>query len=390
MGKYKVYTLGCKLNYAESSSISRSLEGKNLERAQKGEVADVVVINSCAVTAQSEKKTRELIRRAVRENGGAEVIVTGCYAKLRSEEILSIEGVSAVQKTKELTAFSLGERTRSFLKVQDGCDYHCTYCTVWRARGESRNARIEEIVAQGERIAAAGVREIVLTGVNIGDFGRSTGNRLYELLVALERVEGISRYRISSIEPNLLTGEIIEFCAGSEKFMPHFHIPLQSGCDSVLRRMGRRYTSERFREKVEAVRASMPSAFIGVDVIVGFPGESDEDFEVTYSFLENLAPSFLHIFPYSVRPNTVAADMDGHVAEPKKKERVARLSELSDRLLSSFREKHLSQRELVLVEGRGSNGLLFGHTEHYLRVEFEGADALIGEMTFVDRADILG
>ncbi|MFI3287838.1 MAG: MiaB/RimO family radical SAM methylthiotransferase [Rikenellaceae bacterium] len=390
MGKYKVYTLGCKLNYAESSSISRSLEGKNLERAEKGEVADVVVINSCAVTAQSEKKTRELIRRAVRGNNGAEVIVTGCYAKLRSEEILSIEGVSAVQKTKELTAFSLGERTRSFLKVQDGCDYHCTYCTVWRARGESRNAPIEEIVAQGERIAAAGVREIVLTGVNIGDFGRSTGNRLYELLVALERIEGISRYRISSIEPNLLTDEIIEFCADSKKFMPHFHIPLQSGCDSVLRRMGRRYTSERFREKVEAVRALMPSAFIGVDVIVGFPGESDEDFEVTYSFLENLAPSFLHIFPYSVRPNTVAADMDDHVAEPKKKERVARLSELSDRLLVSFREKHLSEKELVLVEGRGSNGLLFGHTEHYLRVEFEGEDTLIGDMTFVSRADIIG
>lgn len=380
MGKYKIYTLGCKLNYAESSSISRSLEAKQLAKADKGEVADVVVINSCAVTAHSEKKTRELIRRAVRENSGAEVIVTGCYAKLRSEEILSIEGVSAVQKVKELTAFSLGERTRSFLKVQDGCDYHCTYCTVWRARGESRNAPIEDIVAQGEKIAAAGVREIVLTGVNIGDFGRSTGNNLYELLVELEKIEGISRYRISSIEPNLLTDEIIGFCAASPKFMPHFHIPLQSGCDSILRRMGRRYTTDRFREKVEAVRAVIPRAFIGIDVIVGFPGESDEDFEVTYSFLENLAPAFLHIFPYSVRPNTVAAEMDGQVAESKKKERVARLSELSDRLSAKFREEHLADDDLVLVEGRGSDGLLFGHTEHYIRVEFEGDDSTIGKI----------
>ncbi len=378
MGSYKIYTLGCKLNYAESSSIARSMEAKSLSKATKDERADIVVINSCAVTAQSEKKTRELIRRAVRENSGAEVIVTGCYAKLRGEEILSIEGVSAVQKVKELTAYSLGERTRSFLKVQDGCDYHCSYCTVWRARGESRNAPISDIIKQAESIAASGVQEIVITGVNTGDFGRSTGESFIELLRALEGVEGISRYRISSIEPNLLTQEIIEFCAASDKFMPHFHIPLQSGSDPILKKMGRRYTSADFAKKIEAVRAAIPDVFIGIDVIVGFPSESDELFGETLELLKTIRPSFLHVFPYSQRPNTVAARMEEQVSDGDKKERVKILTELSDSLLSEFTQSEDGKEHSVLVEGRDRNGLLFGHTENYIKVEFEGDDSLIG------------
>lgn len=383
MANYKIYTLGCKLNYAESSSIARSMEAKGLSRAVKEDCADVVVINSCAVTAQSEKKTRELIRRAVRENSGAEVIVTGCYAKLRSEEILSIEGVSAVQKVKELTAFSLGERTRSFLKVQDGCDYHCTYCTVWRARGESRNAPIEDVVAQAREIAEAGVKEIVLTGVNIGDFGRSTGDTLLDLLKELDRVEGIERYRISSIEPNLLTREILEFCAETPRFMPHFHIPLQSGTDAILRGMGRRYSTRMFSDKIALVREIIPDVFIGIDIIAGFPGETDELFDETCAFIESVEPSFLHIFPYSVRPNTVAAEMEGHVGDKVKKERVARLSNMCDTLLENFTKEQLVKQHTVLVEGRGgANNLLFGHTENYIKVEFEGSDSLIG--TIID------
>lgn len=378
MGSYKIYTLGCKLNYAESSSIARSMEAKQLQRAEKGDVADVVVINSCAVTAHSEKKTRELIRRAVRENKGAEVIVTGCYAKLRSEEILAIEGVSAVEKVKALTAFSLGERTRSFLKVQDGCDYHCTYCTVWRARGESRNAPIEDIVAQAKKIAEAGVQEIVLTGVNIGDFGRSTGNNLLELLVELEEVEGISRYRISSIEPNLLTDEVIKFCAKSKKFMPHFHIPLQSGSTEILRKMGRRYSAEDFERKIAAVRAEIKDVFIGIDIIAGFPNETDERFSESVELLKRVKPAFLHIFPYSARPNTVAARMEGQVAEGVKKERVKTLGDMCDSFLQEFTDSVSGKEHEILVEGRDRNGKLFGHTENYIRVEFDGDDSLIG------------
>ncbi len=380
MSYYKIYTLGCKLNYAESSSIARSMENRGIAKAEADQSADIVVINSCAVTAQSEKKTRELIRRVARENSGAELIVTGCYAKLRGEEILSIEGVTGVQPLKELTAYSIGERTRSFLKVQDGCNYHCTFCTVWRARGESRNAPIEEIVAQAEKIAEVGVQEIVLTGVNIGDFGRSTGDNFIDLLRALDRVEGINRYRISSIEPNLLSAEILDFCVDSKKFMPHFHIPLQSGSNDILKKMGRRYRTEDFEAKIDTIRAKMPNAFIGLDVIVGFPGESDELFECTVKFLERVKPSFLHIFPYSQRPNTIAAEMDGQVDPSVKKARVKRLGELSDRFLGDFTVKQLQQTQLVLVEGRGRDGKLFGHTENYIKVSIEEqcSDDLIG------------
>lgn len=377
MKRYKIHTLGCKLNYAESSTLGRQFEEQGYIRAMRGESADLVVINSCAVTGESERKARELIRRAVRENQGAELVVTGCYAKLREAEIMTIQGVSRVESVKSLRSYSSGERTRSFLKVQDGCDYHCSYCTVWRARGESRSAPIKDVVGDAREIARKGVREIVLTGVNIGDFGRKTGETFIDLLVALDKVEGIERYRISSIEPNLLTDDIIAFCATSDKFMPHFHIPLQSGCDSILKRMGRRYTSEFFAAKVAAVRQQIPDLFIGVDVIVGFPGETDEDFQQTYHFLESISPSFLHVFPYSKRPNTTAAGFEDQVDPKTKKERVARLQALSDRFLSDFTRSQSGKRQTVLVEGRGKNGNLFGHTQNYIRVEVDGGDELI-------------
>ncbi len=357
------------------------MEEGGMCRAQRGEIANKVVVNSCAVTAQSEKKTRELIRRVVRENPNAEVVVTGCYAKLREPEILNIKGVTAVQTTKAITAWSYGERTRSFLKVQDGCNYHCTYCTVWRARGISRNAPIAEVVEQAEQIASRGVKEIVLTGVNTGDFGRSTGESFLELLYALEAVDGIERYRISSIEPNLLTQEIIEFCASSQKFMPHFHLPLQSGSNRILGGMGRRYNAQMFIDKVDAVRALIPDVFIGVDVIVGFPSESEQDFSDTVEVLKRVGATFLHVFPYSQRPDTLAAEMVEQIAEPIKKERVATLSKLSEELLRDFTERELSKPQEVLVEGRARSGKLFGHTANYIRVELdEGDDSLIGEV----------
>lgn len=377
MKRYKIHTLGCKLNYAESSTLGRRFEEQGYIRAMRGEVADLVVINSCAVTGESERKARELIRRAVRENEGAELVVTGCYAKLREAEIMAIRGVSRVESVKSLRSYSSGERTRSFLKVQDGCDYHCSYCTVWRARGESRSAPIEDVVGDAREIARKGVCEIVLTGVNIGDFGRKTGETFLDLLVALDQVEGIERYRISSIEPNLLTDDIIAFCATSAKFMPHFHIPLQSGCDSILKRMRRRYTSEFFASKVSAVRQQIPDVFIGVDVIVGFPGETDGDFQQTYRFLESISPSFLHVFPYSKRPNTTAAQFEGQVDPKIKKERVTRLQALSDRFLSDFTEAQKGKRQSILIEGRAKNGKLFGHTQNYIRVEMDGGDELI-------------
>lgn len=384
MKRYKIYTLGCKLNYAESSTIARGIEQSGFTKASKGETADLVVINSCAVTGESERKARELIRRTVRENVGAEVVVTGCYAKLREQQILQIEGVTRVETTKSLASYSSGERTRSFLKVQDGCDYHCTYCTVWRARGESRNAPIEQVVSQAREVAAKGVREIVLTGVNIGDFGRSTGENLEALLIDLAQIEGVERYRISSIEPNLLTNEILTFCAANEKFMPHYHIPLQSGCDRVLKQMGRRYTTDFFASKIAEVRSIHGSdVFIGVDVIVGFPGESDEEFLQTVSFIEQIKPAFLHIFPYSARPDTAAAKFDGQVDAQTKKKRVKILRELCDRLLSDFTESQQGGAHKILIEGRAKNGMLFGHTENYLRMETEGGDELIN--TIVER-----
>lgn len=397
---YKIYTLGCKLNYAESSTIARRLEIAGFTQAARGAAAGVVIINSCSVTAQADHKARELIRRAVRENPAARVAVTGCYAKLKAGEIAEINGVSVVEADKSkllaliigetgtsatgaeqsfFASYSTGERVRSFLKIQDGCNYHCTYCTVWKARGESRNAPAADIVNSAREIAAAGVKEIVLTGVNIGDFGKSTGETFLDLLTALDCIEGIERYRISSIEPNLLTEPIIAFCAASSKFMPHFHIPLQSGSDNILKRMGRRYTSADFAAKIAAIRTLIPDVFIGVDVIVGFPNESDADFEATYNLLANLEPSYLHIFPYSPRANTTAAGMEGQIAPSVKKARAARLEQLNKDLQAQFYKRERVKPHKILVEGRDKkSGRLFGHSANFLRLEFHGHDSLIG------------
>ena len=322
------HTLGCKLNFSESSTLAREFERGGFVRVAPDAEADICVINSCSVTEHADKKCRNLIRKLHRRNPGAIIAVTGCYAQLKPQEIAAIEGVDIVLSnndkgmlykrvvelsgkgraqiyscdTESLTsffaAFSSGDRTRAFLKVQDGCDYKCAYCTIHYARGGSRNMPIADLVAEARQIAAAGQKEIVITGINTGDFGRTTGERFIDLLRALNEVEGIERYRISSIEPNLLTDEIIAFCAASPKFQHHFHIPLQSGSDKILGLMRRRYTTARFADRIAAVRALMSDAFIGIDVIVGFPGETEEDFRTTYDFLEELKPAFLHIFPF--------------------------------------------------------------------------------------------
>ena len=322
------HTLGCKLNFSESSTLAREFEQGGFVRVGANEAADICVINSCSVTEHADKKCRNIIRKLHRRNPDAIIAVTGCYAQLKPNEIASIEGVDIVlgnnykgdlfQRVVELgnrsqakvfscdcedisrffAAFSSGDRTRSFLKVQDGCDYKCAYCTIHYARGSSRNQPIAELVAEAEKVAASGLREIVITGVNTGDFGRTTGEKFIDLLQALDKVEGIDRYRISSIEPNLITDEIIEFCARSPKFQHHFHIPLQSGSTRILGLMRRRYTAEKFADRIEKIRSLMPDAFIGIDVITGFPGETEDDFCQTYDLLSGLRPSFLHIFPF--------------------------------------------------------------------------------------------
>lgn len=395
--KVSFHTLGCKLNFSETSTLARRFGEEGYVRTRDVADADICVINTCAVTEHAEKKCRNLIRRIHREAPQAIIAVTGCYAQLRPEEIAAIEGVDIVIgnrdkgelfdrvaalagkgrahiyscNTEELTtffaAFSSGDRTRSFLKVQDGCDYKCAYCTIHYARGKSRNMPIADIVREAERIAAGGQKEIVLTGTNTGDFGKTTSESFADLLRALDRVEGIERYRISSIEPNLLTDEAIDICAASRKFQPHFHIPLQSGSDRILALMRRRYTAATFRNRIDAIRRRMPDAFIGVDVIVGFPGESEENFMETYSLLESLAPAYLHIFPFSERPGTPAAEMQDKVADYVKTERAERLDELCRRLHGAFYEAHTGTDSTVLFEGRGSGNMMYGYTGNYIR-----------------------
>ena len=365
---------------------------------EPSEPTDVAVINSCSVTEHADKKCRNIIRKLHRRNPNAIIAVTGCYAQLKPNDIAAIEGVDLVlsnndkgdlfRRVEELKqrgeaevyscsvedikrffpAYSSADRTRSFLKVQDGCDYKCAYCTIHYARGSSRNIPIADIVAEAEEIAALGQREIVITGINTGDFGRTTGEKFIDLLKALDRVEGIDRYRISSIEPNLITDEIIEFCAQSPKFVPHFHIPLQSGSTRILGLMRRRYTAEKYRERIAKIRELMPDAFLGVDVIVGFPGESEEDFLETYNLLEEVGASFLHIFPFSERAGTPAVTMPNKVQSRVSTERVARLEELSAKLHKSFSEKFLGQEREVLFESTDRSGRMYGYTDNYLRV----------------------
>ena len=392
------HTLGCKLNYSESSTLAREFERGGYLRVEPSEPTDVAVINSCSVTEHADKKCRNIIRKIHRRNPNAIIAVTGCYAQLKPNDIAAIEGVDLVlsnndkgdlfRRVEELKqrgeaevyscsveeikrffpAYSSADRTRSFLKVQDGCDYKCAYCTIHYARGSSRNIPIADIVTEAEEIAALGQREIVITGINTGDFGRTTGERFIDLLKALDRVDGIDRYRISSIEPNLITDEIIEFCASSPKFVPHFHIPLQSGSTRILGLMRRRYTAEKYRERITKIRELMPDAFLGVDVIVGFPGESEEDFMETYNLLEDVGASFLHIFPFSERAGTPAVTMPNKVQSRISTERVARLEELSSKLHKSFSERFLGEVREVLFESTDRSGKMYGYTDNYLRV----------------------
>ena len=392
------HTLGCKLNFSESSTLARQFERGGYRRVEPSEATDVAVINSCSVTEHADKKCRNIIRKIHRRNPNAIIAVTGCYAQLKPNEIAAIDGVDIVlsnnhkgdlyqrvvelqergkaevyscsveELTRFFAAYSSADRTRSFLKVQDGCDYKCAYCTIHYARGASRNIPIADIVSEAEEIAAAGQREIVITGVNTGDFGRTTGEKFIDLLKALDRVEGIDRYRISSIEPNLITDEIIEFCAASPRFQPHFHIPLQSGSTRILGLMRRRYTAERYRDRIAKIRSLMPDAFIGIDVIVGFPGEGEEEFMETYRLLEEVGASFLHIFPFSERPGTPAVTMPNKVQSSISTERVARLEELCRRLHKDFATKFLGTEREVLFESTDRNGLMYGYTDNYLRV----------------------
>lgn len=392
------HTLGCKLNFSESSTLAREFERGGYRRVEASEPTDVAVINSCSVTEHADKKCRNIIRKIHRRNPNAIIAVTGCYAQLKPEAIAEIEGVDIVLSnndkgdlfrrvdelkergkaevyscsvenlTRFFAAYSSGDRTRSFLKVQDGCDYKCAYCTIHYARGSSRNIPIADIIEEAKEIAAAGQKEIVITGVNTGDFGRTTGERFIDLLRELDKVEGIERYRISSIEPNLITDEIIEFCAASKKFVPHFHIPLQSGSTRILGLMRRRYTAERYRERIAKIRELMPDSFLGVDVIVGFPGEGEQEFMETYHLLEEVGASFLHIFPFSERPGTPAVSMPNKVQSRISTERVERLEELSAKLNRRFAERFLGETREVLFESTNHNGIMYGYTDNYLRV----------------------
>ena len=404
--KAAYFTLGCKLNFSETSTFGKMLQDLGVTTAQKGDKADICLINTCSVTEVADKKCRQAIHRLVRENPGAFVVVTGCYAQLEADEVAKIDGVSLVlgsnekanlvqflsdawagkatakafhEKTKDIKSFapscSRGNRTRYFLKVQDGCDYFCTYCTIPYARGFSRNPTIASLVAQAEEAAREGGKEIVLTGVNIGDFGKTTGEKFIDLVKALDGVEAISRYRISSLEPDLATDELIEYCAKSRAFMPHFHIPLQSGSNTVLKLMHRHYDRELFADKIHKIKELMPDAFIGVDVMVGCRGETPECFEETYEFLDSLDVTQLHVFPYSERPGTSALSIPYVVSEKDKKLRVKRLLELSDKKTVSFYERHIGQEAEVLFEKATRGRAMHGFTKNYIRVELSPKDA---------------
>ena len=398
------HTLGCKLNYSETSTLSRLLENDGFEKKEFTEKADVYVINTCSVTDNADKECRMLVRRIQRKAPESLVVVTGCYAQLQPEQIASIKGVdlvlgaaekfNIVQHVKELTktdsakicscditdvsgfnsSFSISDRTRTFLKVQDGCDYNCSFCTIPMARGKSRSNTIENAVENAQQLAAKGVKEIVLTGVNLGDFGKGPeGNKLstetfFDLVKALEEVEGIQRYRISSIEPNLLTNEIIGHVANSDKFMPHFHIPLQSGSNTILSAMRRRYKRELYSDRVSLIKSLMPHCSIGVDVIVGFPGETDAYFNETFEFLHNLDVSYLHVFTYSERPNTLAAEMKEIVPINIRHERNKKLRNLSFMKLNEHTRRHIGNSRKVLFEGKDKNGMMHGYTDNYIQI----------------------
>ena len=418
------HTLGCKLNYSETSTIVRQFEGAGYARVKFEEGADIYVINTCSVTDFADRKCRKIVRQALHHAPDAFIVVTGCYAQLKPKEISEIAGVDLVLgaaekfrildyvddlskasskgmiragETKELNsftnAFSFGDRTRSFLKIQDGCDYKCSFCTIPRARGKSRSDTLENVIANAQKIAEMGVKEIVLTGVNIGDFGNGTaiieGKKpkkealFIDLIRALDQVAGIERFRISSIEPNLLTDEIIEFVAQSKRFVPHFHIPLQSGNNKQLKQMRRRYKRELYAERVAKIKGLMPHCCIGVDIIVGFPGETKEDFLESYRFISDLDVSYLHVFTYSERPNTLANEMDGVVPIGIRRERNEMLRILSEKKKRNFYEQFIGQEREVLFEAHKNKNLMSGFTDNYLKVELPCDSSKINKLASV-------
>ncbi len=392
------HTLGCKLNYSETSTLSRMLEADGFEKKDFNDIADIYVINTCSVTENADKECRHLVRRIMRRSPASLVVVTGCYAQLKPQQIASIKGVDlvlgAAEKfniTKHLQLLSKGApaqihscdidavtdfhashsqngRTRTFLKVQDGCDYNCTFCTIPLARGHSRSDSVAHVVEQVQQLAEQGVNEIVLTGVNLGDF-RDNDNDFFSLIQALDKITGIERFRISSIEPNLLTEDIIRFVASSRSFMPHFHIPLQSGNNRILGLMRRRYKRELYAERVEMIKRRIPHCCIGVDVIVGFPSENDEDFRDTFNFIQQMDISYLHVFTYSERAHTLALDINPIVPIDKRHERNKMLRNLSYQKMQYFTEQHYGQTRKVLFEQADANGMMEGYTDNYIKVQ---------------------
>ena len=391
------YTLGCKLNFSETSTIGRQAREQGFEVVDFKNVADIYVINTCSVTENADKKCKRTVKEAKKANPDSSVVVIGCYAQLKPQEIIDIDGVDMVlgaaekfnlmqhlEKIKEernvvlnrniketrefVPGYSFGDRTRSFLKVQDGCDYFCTFCTIPLARGKSRSNTVEETIKVAQEVAQTAVKEVVLTGVNIGDFGVDTDESFYDLIVELDKVEGVDRFRISSIEPNLLENRIIDFVAQSERFVPHFHVPLQSGSDELLKKMRRKYLRDLYSDRVARIKQTMPHACIGVDVIVGFPGETDEHFEETYNFIRDMDVSYLHVFPYSARANTTARKMDDQVPQQVKNERAQRLRILSNKKKMAFYTEHLGTVRTALMEAENKDGFMYGFTENYVKV----------------------
>lgn len=400
------HTLGCKLNFSETATISRDFICHGFEKVDYRDKADIYVLNTCSVTENADKEARKLIRQAKRRNPESSVAVIGCYAQLKPNDIAAITGVDMVLGAQEkfnllnhldtidlnggtkviqseidhvhkfTPSYSSGERTRSFLKVQDGCDYTCSFCTIPLARGKSRSDSIENTMKVAKEVAQTDTRELVLTGVNIGDFGKGTSETFFDLIQQLDTLDGIDRIRISSIEPNLFTDEIIEFCATSQKFMPHFHVPLQSGSDKILSDMRRRYKRDLYQNRVEKIKSVLPDACIGVDVIVGFPGETNNDFLNTYNFLNELEISYLHVFTYSERPDTDAVEMGEAVSKEKRAERSRMLHILSDKKRRFFHDQFVNQRRPVLFENM-KNGKLLGHTDNYIQIQTDGTPDLI-------------
>jgi threonylcarbamoyladenosine tRNA methylthiotransferase MtaB len=423
--KVAFYTLGCKLNFSETSTIARLFEDAGFAKVDFEDTPDVYVINTCSVTDNADKKCKQLVKKALKTNPNAFVTIVGCYAQLKPEEIGEIPGVDLVlganekfdiisyientDKKEEATvaykniketksfvpAVSFGDRTRSFLKVQDGCDYFCTFCTIPLARGKSRNASIAETIDEAEKIANTDIKEVVLTGVNIGDFGQGEGENFFQLIQALDEVEGIDRYRISSIEPNLLSNEIIDFClTDSNKFVPHFHIPLQVGNDRILKAMRRKYERSLYAERVAQIKSLSKDCCIGVDVIVGFPGETDEEFLDSYNFLQSLDISYLHVFTYSERANTSAPKLGETVPMEKRKERSKMLHILSDKKKRAFYEENVGSERTVLFEAEEDEGMMFGFTENYVKVKTPFEASLVNQfrnvkLTAIDRDGIM-